>query len=102
MRTNALVSIFFLLASCSPATSKSSVEDIAAAAAGDATAPLSEKVSSLEKRTSDLSEVVEKQRLYIDAVKAALDEERENRVREVAALRDHYNDHLRRLHREAY
>lgn len=71
---------------------------IAEDASEDAVSPLKEKVASLEERLAAVEVELHAEEAYLKAVHAALKEERENRVKDVNALRDHYNDHLSRYH----
>lgn len=64
----------------------------------DAVSPLTDKVTGLEKRLAAVEVELRAEEAYSKAVHAALNEERENRVKDVNALRDHYNDHLSRFH----
>jgi len=64
----------------------------------DAISPLKDKVTNLEERLAALEADLRAEETYSKAVHAALGEERENRVKDVNALRDHYNDHLSRFH----
>lgn len=71
---------------------------IAEDASEDAISPVKDKVTTLEKRLAALESELHQEEKYLKSVHAALDEERENRVKDVNALRDHYNDHLRKFH----
>jgi phage terminase large subunit-like protein len=73
---------------------------VAQDAAEDAAEPVKEQVKALESRLEELEAELHQEEAYSKAIHAALNEERENRKREVAELRDHYNDHLRRFHGE--
>jgi hypothetical protein len=64
----------------------------------DAIFPVKETVTGLEERLVAVEGELRKEEAYSKSVHAALDEERGNRERDVNALRDHYNDHLRRFH----
>ena len=61
-------------------------------------ARLEERVEALESRleASGRSDTLESR--YTTAIHAALVEERTNHRSEIGGLRDHYNDHLVRLH----
>ncbi len=64
----------------------------------DAISPLKDKVTSLEERLAGLEVELRSEEAYSKSVHAALNEERDNRAKDVNALRDHYNDHLVRFH----
>ncbi len=64
----------------------------------DAISPLKDKVTSLEERLAGLEVELRSEEAYTKSVHAALNEERDNRAKDVNALRDHYNDHLARFH----
>jgi len=64
----------------------------------DAISPLKDKVTSLEERLAGLEVELRAEEAYSKSVHAALNEERDNRAKDVNALRDHYNDHLVQFH----
>lgn len=64
----------------------------------DAVAPLKDKVESLEERLESLEAELHAEEEFSKAIHAALKNERENRVNEASAMRDHYNEHLSRFH----
>lgn len=71
---------------------------IAEDASEEAVSPLKEKVASLEERLAAVEVELHEEEVYLKTVHAALKEESENRVKDVNALRDHYNEHLSRFH----
>ncbi len=79
-------------------TAHDAAMSIAEDAAEDTVSPVREKVTGLEERVSELEGKLLTEDAYLKTVHAALDEERENRVKDINALRDHYNDHLSRFH----
>jgi hypothetical protein len=79
-------------------TAHDAAMSVAEDAAEDAVLPVKENVTALNERIGMLEEGLRREGAYVKKVHAALDEERENRVKDVDALRSHYNDHLRRFH----
>ncbi len=99
MRVLMLVAMPLALIGCKERqTAHDATMAIAEDVSEDAISPLKDKVANLEERLAALEADLRAEETYSKAVHAALDEERENRVKDVNALRDHYNDHLSRFH----
>jgi hypothetical protein len=99
MRSLILGVMSLALISCSERqTTHDATMAIAEDVSKDAIAPLKDKVTNLEERLASLEVELRAEEKYSKAVHSALDEERENRAKDVNALRDHYNDHLSRFH----
>lgn len=100
MRTISIVCAALCLAACDRGAGDA--EAFAQDAAQDVIEPklveITERIDELEAKLERKKRVMDTQGDYIKAVDAALDEERQNRKREVTALMDHYNDHLVRYH----
>jgi polyphosphate kinase len=79
-------------------TAHDATMEIAEDVSEDAISPLKDRVTSLEERLTALAVDLQAEETYSKAVHAALNEERENRAKDLNALRDHYNDHLSRFH----
>ena len=99
MRVLMLVAMPLALIGCKERqTAHDATMAIAEDVSEDAISPLKDKVTNLEERLAALEADLRAEETYSKAVHAALGEERENRVKDVNALRDHYNDHLSRFH----
>lgn len=99
MRYAVLAMITLALLGCKERqTARDAAMSIAEDVADDTVSPVKAKVTGLEERVADLENKLGREQAYMKTVHAALDEERENRVKDVNALRDHYNDHLSRFH----
>lgn len=99
MRFLTLCAMSLALAGCGERqTAHDATMAIAEDVTEDAVSPLKEKVTSLEERLAGLEAELHSAEEFSKAVNGALKEERENRVKEASAMRDHYNEHLTRFH----
>lgn len=94
MRRFAVLAALALLG-CDQMRTEGETEDIASDAAQDAMRPVEARLDEVERRLDAIERIERAEGNYSSAIHHALDEERVNRRREIGALRDHYNEHLK-------
>jgi hypothetical protein len=95
MRSMILGVMSLALISCNE---RQTSHDATMAIAEDVISPFKDKGANLKERLAALEVDLRAQETYSKAVHAALDKERENLVKDLNALRDHYNDRFSRFH----